>query len=136
MSVTARRDMTIHQGLVFAQAFAPKYRDTLTNTLIAVDYTGYTGTFTIYPAPATLESLHNTPPIYEASSASGAIDLGLFESDEFGEYGIYLYLTQSITSAMQPWGIGIYNLDIIDEFGHPQVRIQGKIMLEEGSKND
>lgn len=105
------------------------------NTLVAVDYTGYTGAFTIYPAPATLESLHGTAPIFETTDASGAIDLGLFTSSEFGQYGIFLYLTQAITSAMQPWGVGIYNLDIIDGFGHPQLRFEGAISLEEGTKH-
>lgn len=136
MSVVARHDLTIHQGLVLVEPFRPQYKDTYTNTLLPVDYTGYTGTFTIYPAPATLESLHGAAPIYEATDANGVVNLGLFESDEFGEYGILLYLPQNVTSALSPWGVGIYNLDVIDPFGHPQLRIQGKIVLEEGSKNE
>lgn len=136
MSVTARFDITINQGLVLAQMFAPKYLDTDTDTLVAVDYTGYSATFTIFPAPATLQSLHEFDPIFETTDASGAIQLGLFEDETFGEYGILLYLTQGITSAMEPWGVGVYNLDIIDEFGHPQVRFEGAIKLQEGRKHD
>lgn len=136
MSVVARHDLTIHQGLVLVEPFCPQYKDSATNKMVPVDYTGYSGTFTIYPAPATLESLHDTPPIYEATDADGVVNLGLFESEEFGEYGILLYIPQNVTSAMEPWGVGIYNLDVIDPFDHPQLRIQGKIVLEEGSKNE
>lgn len=135
MAVSARYDLTIRQGLPLAQPFGPSSPDPVTGNLVPRDYTGYTATFTVYPPPATLESLHDTAPILSLTNASGAVELGLFDGGEFGQYGILLYLTQAQTSALEPFGRGIYNLDIIDAFGHPQLRIQGTIALEEGTRH-
>lgn len=135
MSSKARYDLVVHQGLILAQPFAPEYYDPVSGTLKRKDYTGHTATFTIYGAPATFDSLHDGPVVFHATSGDGAVELGLFDSDEFGQYGILLYLTQAQTSGMQPWGRGVYNLDILDGFGHPQLRIRGTIVLEEGTKH-
>lgn len=130
MSTVATIDMTIHQGMIFVQSFAPIDDDNQ-----PVDYTGYRATFTIYPAPATEDNLHGTTPVLSVTSDSGAIALGLFDGGRFGPYGIQVYLTQAQTSALSPWGTGAYFLDVIDPYGHPQLRIKGPIRLEEGVKH-
>ncbi len=135
MSTRARYDITIPQGMIVAEAFAPEYFDPDSGTLKRKDYTGYSATFTVWRSPATFDSLHDGPVVFHATSGDGAVELGLFDSDEFGQYGILLYLTQAQTSGMQPWGRGVYNLDILDGFGHPQLRIRGTIVLEEGTKH-
>jgi hypothetical protein len=135
MSTTATYDIDVRQGLILAEPFAPMAPDPVTGTLEPVDYTGHTATFTIYGAPATLDSLHDGPVIFTGTDASGTVELGLFDGGEFGLYGILLYLTQAQTSALDPWGRGVYNLDVIDPYGHPQLRIQGVITLEEGTKH-
>lgn len=128
MSTIARHDITVHQGMIVAEPFAPTDPDGL-----VIDYTGYSATFNLYASPATLDSLHDLPPILSLSDASGAIEVGLMDSDDFGEYSVLLYLTQQQTSVLEPWGRGVYNLDIIDPFGHPQLRIRGVMQLEEGA---
>lgn len=128
MTTIVRHDFTIHQGAIFAEPFAM-----VDDTLATKDYTGWSGTFTIYAAPATFDSLHDRTPLWTFTSASGAINLGLFDGGEFGPYSVYVYLTQAQTSAMTPWGRGVYNLDLIDTYGKPQVRLRGTIELEEGS---
>lgn len=135
MSIRARYDITIPQGLIVAEAFAPEYYDPETETLKRADYTGYRGTFTVWPAPATFNSLHDQPTVLRLTDDSGAIQLGLFDSDEFGPYGILLYLTHHQTSALEPFGRGIYNLDIVDPYGHPQLRFYGTIRFEEGERH-
>lgn len=131
MSVTVRHDIVVYQGMVLAVPFAMH-----DDTGAVQDYTGYTGTFAIYAAPATLDSLHDQPPILSLTDTSGAVNLGLFDGGDFGEYSAYLYLTQAQTSTLSPWGQGVYNLDIVDPMGHPQVRVRGTILLEEGKKHD
>jgi len=135
MSIIARHDITIPQGMILAQPFAPEYVDPDTDTIKRKDYTGYSATFHVYASPATLDSLHGEAPILSLTDTSGAIALGLFDGGEFGPYGILLYLTQAQTSALTPWGRGVYNLDIIDPYGHPQLRLQGVITLEEGTRH-
>lgn len=135
MSTRARYDITIPQGMIVAEAFAPEYFDPDSGTLKRKDYTGYSATFTVWRSPATFDSLHDRAPVLRLTDASGAIELGLFESDEFGQYGILLYLTQAQTSALQPFGPGVYNLDIIDPYGHPQLRFYGTIQFEEGERH-
>lgn len=136
MSTVATIDMTIHQGMIFAQPFAPSVYDETSKSLVARDYTGYRATFTIWPSPATLDSLHGTTPVLSVTSESGAIELGLFDGGRFGEYGILVYLTQTQTSALSPWGTGVFNLDLVDAYNHPHLRIRGTIRLEEGKKHD
>ena len=136
MTIIAERfDLTIRQGTILAQPFAPEYEDPDTGALVRADYTGYSATFAIYRSPATLDSLHGEAPILSLTDASGAIQLGLFDGGEFGPYGILLYLTQHQTSILSPWGRGVYNLDIIDPYGKPQLRISGVIELEEGTRH-
>lgn len=135
MTTIARHDLTVHQGAVFAHAFAPEYFDPVSGTLTRTDYTGYRATFTIYGAPATLDRLHDGPVVFAGSSDSGAVEVGLFDGGEFGPYGVLLYLTQAQTSALDPWGTGIYNLDVLDDFGRPVLRVRGVITLEEGTKH-
>lgn len=130
MTTIVRHDMTIHQGTILAVPFAMH-----DDTGAVQDYTGWTGTFTIYAAPATLDSLHDQAPVINLTSDSGAVNPGLFDGGDFGEYSVYLYLTQAQTSALSPWGTGVYNLDLIDPMGHPQIRIRGVIELEEGKKH-
>lgn len=135
MSITVTYDITIPQGLIVAEAFAPEYVDPDTGGLVRQDFTGYSATFTVWPTPATFDSLHDTEPVLRLTDATGAVELGLFDSDEFGQYGILLYLTQSQTSAIEPFGTGVYNLDIIDPFGHPQIRFHGAIRFAEGERH-
>lgn len=136
MTTTARYDLTVRQGLILAQPFAPEAEDPDTGALERIDYTGHTATFTIYRAPATLDSLHGAPAVLHLTDADGAVSLGLFDGGHFGPYGILLYLTQHQTSRLSPWGTGVYNLDVSDPYGKPQLRIQGVITLEEGTRHD
>lgn len=135
MSTTARWDITIEQGMPFAQAFAPEYYDRATDTLKRRDYTGYRATFSLWASPATFDSIHDTPAKLTLTSDSGAVELGLFDSTEFGKYGILLYLTPNQTSNLSPFGRGVYNLDVLDSYGNPQLRIKGVVTFEEGERH-
>lgn len=45
---------------------------------------------------------------------------------------ILVHLSHTATSLLTPWGQGLYNLDLIDDFGRPFVRYAGLCCLEEG----
>ena len=132
MPVTARFDFTgddaVTQGMPVAMPFAAT-----DDTNMVLDYTGYTATFQLYPAPATLDSLHDETPILSLTDATGAGELGLFDGGDFGEYNVLLFLDQTQTSALEPFGRGVYFLDVIDDFGRVTLRIRGAMELEEGT---
>ena len=135
MSTVADYDLVVYQGMPLAQPFAPEAEDPETNILHRVDYTGHSATFTVWPNPATDDSLHDGVPILSVTDGSGAIQLGLFDGGPFGSYGILLYLTQAQTSLLRPWGEGGYNLDVMNAYGVPVLRIKGTIRLEEGQQH-
>src|SRR5699024_4878269 len=74
MPITARfdfsGDMAVKQGMPLIMPFAPEEPDGTRK-----DYTGHAATFQMYAAPATLDSLHDQPPILSLTEASGAIEL-------------------------------------------------------------
>lgn len=125
-----RRDITIYQGMddYFPMKFMEP--DGTVN-----DLGSHTGELVLYRAPATLESLHEHEPILTGDTTDGKVQLGRWDGGDFGFYNCYIGLTSSVTSGLGPWGIGVYNLDIIDGFGHVQYRVRGAIHLEEGRRN-
>lgn len=137
MAIEARIDFLgekgIHQGVPWNR-LTLAVRDP--NTGETHDYTDYTATLTIFPDPDAGESLHARPPILTVNSASGAIELGLFDGGEFGPFNVHTHLSQSLTSNLSPWGRGTYNLDILSPIGRPEIRLYGAIDLQEGRRHE
>lgn len=129
-SRVGRHDITIHQGM---DEYYPVRFMEPDGTVI--DLGDYTATFSLYRAPATLASLHEHDPVLTGDTTNGRVQLGLFDGGEFGFYNCYIGLTSHVTSGLGPWGVGVYNLDIIDPFGHVQYRVRGAISLEEGTRH-
>lgn len=125
-----RYDITLHQGM--DEYFPMRIQDR--NATIP-DLAEWSATFRLYKAPATLDSLHDEAPVLGGTSSDGRVMLGLFDGGEFGDYNVLITLPSAQTSALAPWGRGVYNLDIIDPFGHVQYRVRGTVVLEEGSKH-
>lgn len=100
------------------------------------DYTGYTGTFTVWREPAMDDSLHDSPALLELGTATGHLQLGLIDGGpEFGLVNVHLHLPQSLTSGTRPWGRAKYNLDVLSPIGRPEIRLFGAIDFEEGRKH-
>ena len=129
-SRVARHDIVIHQGM---DEYYPIRFMEPDGTVR--DLADYAASFTLYRSPATLESLHEHQPILTGNTADGKVQLGNFDGGEFGFYNCYIGLTSHVTSALGPWGVGVYNLDIIDPFGRVQYRVRGTIKLEEGTRH-
>lgn len=125
-----RYDIVLHQGMdeYYPMRFAEKDAS-------VPDLTTWSATLRLYQSPVAIGSIHDESPILTGSTADGRVNLGSFDGGEFGQYNAYLALPSSITSNLIPWGIGSYNLDIIDPFGHVQYRVAGLIKLEEGTRH-
>src|SRR5699024_8832452 len=106
-----RYDITIHQGV---DEYYPMRIQSASGTV--PDLTGWTATFRLYKAPATLASLHDENPIMNGDNTDGTVMLGSYPGGDFGSYNVLLTLTSARTSAATPWGRGVYNLDIIDPY--------------------
>lgn len=50
----------------------------------------------------------------------------------FGMYNLLLYLSAAATSALVPWGEGVYTLDLIDPYGRATRLAQSTAVLQEG----
>ena len=128
-----RYDIVLRQGM---DEYFPMRIEDPHGTMADLD--GWTATLALYRAPATLASLHDEPPV----SAPGAtVTLGTFDGGDpatggFGLYNVLPAFPSATTSALSPWGNGIYNIDISDSFGHVQYRIEGTIVLVEGTRHE
>lgn len=125
-----RYDITIYQGM---DEYFPMRIQGRNATI--PDLAEWSATFRLYKAPATLDSLHDEAPVLVGTSSGGRVMLGLFDGGDFGQYNVLLTLTSALTSTLQPWGRGVYFLDIIDPYGHVQYRVRGTVALEEGTKH-
>lgn len=54
-------------------------------------------------------------------------------SPEFAIHNILIHLGHAVTSALEAWGQGTYNLDLIDPLGRPSLRFDGDALLAEGA---
>lgn len=125
-----RHDIVLHQGMDEYYPLKFMEKDGTVN-----DLEGWSGTLRLYRSPVSIQSIHDEPPILTGSTDDGKVLLGLFDGGEFGQYNCYIGLTSSVTSSLGPWGVGVYNLDIIDPYGHVQYRVRGAMSLEEGAKH-
>lgn len=124
-----RVDITIDQGKDLYVPLAFRVQD---GTL--VDFTSWTAVFRIYRAPAVAESLHSLTPVLTGDHADGTVMLGEFGDPSF-EYNCLLTILAARSSDLDPWGVGTYNLDLIDDFGRVRFRVTGTAVLEEGNRN-
>lgn len=125
-----RYDIVLHQGMDEYYPMRLAEPDGTTP-----DLTEWSATLNLYRSAVAVESIHDEPPILAGGTNDGLVSLGLFDGGEFGPYNAYMALVSSLTSSLIPWGIGSYNLDIIDPFGHVQYRVAGIIKLEEGTRH-
>ena len=122
---------TVQQGMSFFLPFSLVGDDLLTY----YDLSEWTATFEIFDADNV--SLHKW-----RSADSAYVDTGLWDKDGVPvgtstttewSYNGYVEFTKELTAAMVDWGVGHFDFDFIDPFGHGQVRFQGEIVLEEGT---
>lgn len=123
-----RYDIVIHQGV--DEYFPLKIIDSAGNV---PDLSGWTSTHTVYPAPATLDSLHDASPV----DITATVTLGLIDGGDFGDYNGLLSFpaAESSNASLRPWGTGIHILDLIDPYGHVQYRVRGTATMEEGTRH-
>lgn len=124
------RDITIHQGMDKYDAMRCVESD---GTVPDLD--GWTATLNVYRAPAAFESIHDETPLISGGTSDSKVTLGYWTDDEFGPYNVLIYLSRSVTSALEEWGVGVYVIDLIDPYNHTQVRIRGRVTLEEGTRH-
>ncbi len=122
------RDITIYQGMDHYDAFRCIESDGT-----VPDLEDWTATLRVYRAPAAFESIHDEAPIITGSTSDGKVSLGHWTDADFGPYNVLTYLSSALTSALDEWGVGVYMLDLIDPFDHVQVRVRGRVTLEEGT---
>jgi hypothetical protein len=68
-------------------------------------------------------------PLPEAAASGNVVRVF---SPEHAVTNVLLFLGHAATSALSPWGRGLYNLDLIDPFGHVLPLLAGLCILEEG----
>ena len=123
--------LVIQQGTSFGATFSILNEDGTTFSNLS----DWEATFEIFDA--------NGVSLYKWSSATSAnVDTGLWtrlgevipgdDTTDFA-YNGYVELPKEITSAMSDWGIGHFDFDFIDPFGHVQLRYHDEIVLEEGT---
>lgn len=45
---------------------------------------------------------------------------------------VYIHMSKAATGLLSDWGVGLYQLDLLDAFGHVQARVEGTCCLERG----
>ncbi len=68
-------------------------------------------------------------PLPEAAANGNAVKVF---SPEYAITNVLLFLGHGTTSALEPWGLGLYNLDLIDPFGRVMPILADSCVLEEG----
>jgi len=68
-------------------------------------------------------------PLPEAAASGNAVKA---YDPAFALHNTLVHLDSAVTSALEAWGQGTYNLDLVDPFGRPVLRFDGDCTLEEG----
>lgn len=125
--------IVIQQGTSAGAVFAFRATDKVTS----VNLSDWSATFEIFDANGV--SLHKFD-----SATSANVDTGLWlgtgepiagPTTDMSAYTAYVEIPKAVTSSMTDWGIGHFDLDLIDPFGHVQARAHGECVLEEGTKH-
>lgn len=114
--------IVIQQGTSFGAVFPFRNPDLVT----CEDFTEWSATFEIFNADGV--SLHK----YESTTGAN-VNAGLWNPTGDFAYNVYVELPKEITKTMNDWGIGHFDLDVLDPFGHAQYRVHDEIVLEEGT---
>lgn len=123
--------IVIQQGMSVGLTFGFVNADLITYA----NFSDWTATFEIFNADGL--SLFKWD-----STASAIVSTGLWtgdgvvvpdESFEGFAYNVYVELPKELTKTMTDWGIGHFDLDVLDPFGHAQYRVHDEIVLEEGT---
>lgn len=116
--------IVIQQGTSFGAVFPFRDPDLVT----CEDFSDWSATFEIFNANG--ESLYKW-----SSETSSNVATGLWNPTGDFAYNCYVELPKELTATMSDWGIGHFDLDVLDPFGHAQYRVHDEIVLEEGTRH-
>lgn len=81
-----------------------------------------------YTGVMTVRADYDSPVIFEATTANGRLELGE-QGTAPNLYTIAIMLPHSLTSTLEPWGRGVWDLFVDDAFGHRTMVYKGKAEL-------
>lgn len=125
MAITYRPGrMTIQQGMTHADVWSFRTRDGKTQSLA-----GWSATFEVFnrDGASVLK--------YTSAAQPGYLAVGLWDPSKTFPYNVYLEIPAAVTSALVDWGIGHFDLDVIDRAGHVQYRVHDECVLERGTRH-
>lgn len=116
--------VVIQQGMSFGMVFPFRNPDLVT----CEDFSDWSATFEVFNADG--NSLFKF-----SSEVSPNVRTGLWNPTGDFAYNVYVEITKEFTATLNDWGVGHFDLDVIDPFGHAQYRVHDVIILEEGTKH-
>ena len=66
--------------------------------------------------------------LLELTTGNGRIQVGI-QGSAPNQYNVLLAVLGSISSPLTDWGLGYYDLELVDTFGVPQRIIEGNVTL-------
>lgn len=117
-----RMDLTIWQGDDFALNLGLKYFDATTSSMQLLNTTGYT-------ARMKVRATYDGPVLLDLSTTNGRITVGI-QGTAPKQWNVGLAIPNSVTAALVDWGIGLYDLELVDTFGKVQKVLYGSCQLQ------
>lgn len=127
MTLPNRHDFIIEQGKTFKWWFRVQFRDGTTADLPSLGYD--TARCYVRPVSAAGEL---AAPVLKLTTGNGGVVLGSppIDDGDGQTWSGYLWAHASTTGKLDPWGIGLYDLEIEDEGGDVIAVLRGTAVLE------
>lgn len=120
-----RVDLTGEDGIVQGMDW---YRFFLLTYLAADGVTWETWPDDTYTGVMTVRADYDSDVIFEATTTNGYLEIGEQGTDP-NLYTIAIALPNSLTSTLEDWGRGVWDLFVTDSFGHETMLYRGKAEL-------
>lgn len=117
-------DIEVYRGDDFTRMFELQYRDTSTNTMIALDMTDWTGRMQVRESDA-----DGAPVLLELSSAMGQIICGP-QSGGGRTWQMMVHLTAANTRSLPPGLVAYYDIELTKADGKTQTFYYGDFCVE------
>jgi len=117
-----RRPLTIIQGDDFSRYLGLKYYDPADETLKLLNTSGYT-------ARMTVRASYDTPALVTATNANGRITVGIQGTAPY-QWNLTIAIPNAVTSALTDWGMGVYDLELVDTYGKVMTILYGSCCLQ------